>query len=167
MTKRTALYCVVLVYALILVFPFSQVTVAERAKKLARHTVVAASGTAAPAGGNFMSFFRAAANMRNQIAFDASLGGPSTTGVFVADRRRTSTIALGGNPDPSAANFAIVNSPFITSRGDVVFNANFGDTFSHDGRSIAPLVRNGDPAPGGGTLGRLTVPATAVPRAVA
>ena len=141
-----------LVYALVLASPLAQVSVAGAAKELATHTVVAASGGAAPAGGSYMSFFRVALNMRNQIAFDASLGGPSTTGVFVADLGTTSTIALGGNPDPAAANFAVVTSPFITSRGDVVFNANFGDTLRYEGGAIIPLVRNGDPASGGGTV---------------
>src|SRR5262245_50380306 len=114
MTRRAAWSCGVVVYSLMLMFPLARVSVARGAKKLATHTVVAAAGGAAPAGGSYMTFFRVALNMRNQIAFDASLGGPSTTGVFVADRRTTSTIALGGNPDPAAANFAQVGSPFIT-----------------------------------------------------
>ena len=152
MTKRAALSCLVLVYSLILVFPLAQVSVAQGANELVTHTVVAASGDAAPAGGTYMTFFRVALNMRSQIAFDVSLGGPSTSGVFVADRGTTSAIALGGNPDPAAANFAAVSSPFITPQGDVIFDANFGDTFRDDGRVTAPLARNGDPAPGGGML---------------
>ena len=106
MTKRAALSCLVLVYSLILVFPLAQVSVAQSANELVTHTVVAASGDAAPAGGSYMTFFRVALNMRSQIAFDVSLGGPSTTGVFVADRGTTSAVALGGNPDPAAANGA-------------------------------------------------------------
>jgi hypothetical protein len=63
MTRRAALYCVVLVYSLILVGPLAHVSVAEGEKKLATHTVVAASGGAAPAGGSYMTFFRVALNM--------------------------------------------------------------------------------------------------------
>jgi hypothetical protein len=91
-------------------------------------------------------------NRRSEIAFDATLGGPSTTGVFFADGGRISTIALGGNPDPAVATFVSVGNSFITANRDVVFDANDTDTFRHGGRAIVPLVRNGDPAPGGGRL---------------
>ena len=149
---RTVLNSVVLVCALILMLPVAQMALAAGAKAGVSHTVVAASGTAAPAGGNYGIFTHVTMNARSQIAFDASLGGPSTSGVFVGDGRRTSTIALGGDPDPAAANFAFVGNPFFTADGDVVFDANFTDTFRHDRRVTIPLVRNGDAAPGGGTV---------------
>ena len=72
--------------------------------------------------------------------------------MFVGAGKRTSTIALGGDPDPATANFAFVNNSFFTADGGVVFDANFTDTFRHDRRVTIPLVRNGDPAPGGGTV---------------
>ena len=149
---RTVLNSVVLVCALILMLPVAQMALAAGAKAGVSHTVVAASGTAAPAGGNYGIFTHVTVDARSQIAFDASLAGPSTSGVFVGDGRRTSTIALGGDPDPTAANFAFVGNPFFTADGDVVFDANFTDTFRHDRRVTIPLVRNGDAAPGGGTV---------------
>ena len=149
---RTVLNSIVLVCALILMLPVAQMALAAGAKAGVSHTVVAASGTAAPAGGNYAILTHVTVNARSQIAFDASLGGPSTSGVFVGDGRRTSTIALGGDPDPAAANFAFVGNPFFTADGDVVFDANFTDTFRHDRRVTIPLVRNGDAAPGGGTV---------------
>jgi hypothetical protein len=118
------------------------------------HTFVAASGSAAPAGGTYLRFFVARLNARNQVAFDAILGGPSgpsASGVFVGDGRRTSTIALP-TLDPTAENFGFVNNPFITSHGRVVFDLNQSDTFRSERGTAIPLVRNGDPAPGGGTL---------------
>ena len=134
-------------------FPLAQVSVAKEAKKLATHTIVAASGGAAPAGGNYLSFFNARLNARHEVAFDAFVSGPPlTTGVFVGDGRTTSTIALGANPDPAAPSFGFVFNPFITPNGDVVFDANVSDIFMSDGKTIVPLVRNGDQAPGGGTL---------------
>jgi hypothetical protein len=149
---RTVSDSVVLACALILTLPASQMASAGAgAKKEVSHTVVAASGTAAPSGGTYVSLTRVTMNQRSEIAFDASLGGPSSAGVFVADGRRTSTIALGGNPDPAAANFPFVSNSFITHNGDVVFDVN-SDVFRRDGRVIVPLVRVGDPAPGGGTL---------------
>ena len=146
--KRAVTQSAVLLSALVLTPSFP----AAAAKTPVSHTVVAATGTAAPAGGLYIAFSLVALNARSQVAFDATLGGPSTTGVFVGDGWRTSTIALGGDPDPTAANFKFGNTPVITVRGDVVFDANFGDTFRFDGKVTAPLVRNGDPAPGGGTL---------------
>jgi hypothetical protein len=117
-----------------------------------RHTIIAASGDAAPAGGNYARFLNTLAlNARGQVAFDARLGGPNATGVFVSDGTKTSAIALGGNPDPTAGNFNFVSTPFITTRGDVIFNADAG-IFRSDGRHTVALVQSGDAAPGGGTL---------------
>jgi hypothetical protein len=52
-----------------------------------------------------------------------------------------------------------VTNPFITPNGDVLFDANGTDTYRSDSKAIVPIVRDGDPAPGGGTLspfGRVT-----------
>ena len=148
---RTVAHAVLLVSALA-ALPFTQTPLAAGAKKMVRHTVLATSGGAAPTGGNYVTFTRVALNARGRIAFDASLGGPSTSGVFLTDGRTTSAIALGGNPDPAAANFTFVNNAFITTRGDVVFDADFSDTLRADAGNVVPLVRNGDLAPDGGTL---------------
>lgn len=115
-----------------------------------RHTIVAASGQAAPVGGNYADFLNTiAVNARGQVAFDARLGLPSTSGVFVSNGTTTSTIALGGNPDPSAGNFIFVSAPWITTSGDVIFNGTSGIFRSNDTTNV-PLVQDGDPAPGGG-----------------
>jgi len=115
------------------------------------HTIIAASGTAAPAGGNFFGFINIASNTRGDVAFDALLGGPSTSGVFVRQHSTTSAIALGGDPDPSAGNFGFVGAPSISSNGDVIFDTDDAILRS-DGRSVVPLMQNGDAAPGGGSL---------------
>src|SRR5262249_26302179 len=104
-----------------------------------RHTLIAATGDAAPGGGNYLSFSNVSLNARHEVAFDANVG--DTTGVFVSDGKTTSNIALG-----SASN------PFITPTGDVVFDVNNSDVYKNNGKSIVPLARTGDPAPGGGTL---------------
>jgi len=119
-----------------------------------RHTIIAASGEAAPAGGNYAGFLNTlAVNARGQVTFDTRLGGPSTTGVFVSDGTTVSTIALGGNPDPTAGNFNFVSTPFLTTNGDVIFDTDTG-IFRSDGRRTVALVQNGDAAPGGGSLTR-------------
>ena len=131
----------------------SQVLSVTGVRSQVTHTVIAASGDAAPAGGNYFGFLNTLAlNARGQVAFDARLGGPSTTGVFVNDQVSTSAIALGGNPDPTAGNFNFVSTPFITTNGDVIFNADTGSIFRYDGKRTVALVQDGDAAPGGGTL---------------
>jgi len=122
------------------------------AKNDVRHTIVAASGTAAPIGGNYFLFFNARLNSRPEVTFDAILSGPSSTGVFVGDGRTTRTIALGGNPDPTAGNFGFVINPFITPDGNVVFDANSSSIFMSNNRAIVPLVQDGDQAAIGGTV---------------
>ena len=84
--------------------------------------------------------------------FDASVGPPFTTGVFVSNGKTISMIALGANPDPAAPSFGTVSDAFITSNSEVVFDVNNIDSFRSDGKTIIPLVREGDSAPGGGIL---------------
>jgi len=140
------------IYCALLALTLSQVLSLTGVRSQVRHTVIAASGDAAPAGGNYTEFLNTLAlNARGQVAFDARLSGPSKTGVFVSDYISTSTIALGGNPDPTAGNFNFVSTPFITTRGDVIFNTDTG-IFRGDGTRTVALVQNGQPAPGGGTL---------------
>jgi hypothetical protein len=130
----------------------SQVLSLTGVRSQVRHTVVAASGDSAPAGGNYKEFLNTLAlNARGQVAFDARLAGPSTSGVFVSDQISTSAIALGGNPEPTAGNFNFVSTPFITTDGNVIFNTDTG-IFRDDGKRAVALVQNGDAAPGGGTL---------------
>src|SRR5262245_15052422 len=104
MTKDTVLFPLVLLSSLVPMLPVATASLAAGAKKPVRHTVLASSGSAAPAGGNYVTLSRVALNTRSQVAFEATLGGPSTTGVFLTDGRTPATIALGGNPDPAAAN---------------------------------------------------------------
>src|SRR6266545_315968 len=125
--KRAILYTVVLLLPALMALPSAQMSSAGGAKVKVSHTVVAATGAAAPAGGNYstFSFFNATLNARHAVAFDAFVIGPHpTTGVFVGDGKTTSTIALGANPDPAAPSFGFVFNPFITPNGDVVFDDN-------------------------------------------
>ena len=153
--KRVYLYTVVLLLSALITLPVAQVSSAAASQVEIRHTIIAASGGAAPNGGTYTPFFfNATVNASHEVAFDDFLSGASaTSGVFVGDGATTSTIALGGNPDPKS--FATVFNPFITANGDVVFDVNDTDTFKSNGKAIVPLVRDGDPAPGGGTLSPL------------
>lgn len=145
--KRSILYPLVLSAAL-MALPLAQILSAAGAQIAVRHTIIAASGEASPAGGIYLpfGFLNTTLNARHDVAFDALLLGPTVrTGVFVGDGKTTSVIALGANP-------GTVSDPFITSNGVVVFDVNGTDIFSSDGKTIVPLVRDGDPAPGGGTV---------------
>src|ERR1044072_2360391 len=137
-----------------------QITSAANGNVKVRHTVIAASGDAAPAGGNYLlsSFSNVSLNSRHDVAFDASVG--VTTGVFVGDGTTTSTTALGENPDQTKPSFGFVSNPFITTNGNVVFNVNNANIYRTDGKSIVPLVQIGDAAPGGGTVIDVTERAT-------
>jgi hypothetical protein len=155
--KRAVSRSAVLVPAL-MALPFVPMTSAVGAQARVRHTVIATSGDAAPAGGNYSPFlFNPTLSARSDVAFGALLFGPSSTGVFVGDGTTTFTIALGGNPDPAAGNFGSVSNPFITRNGNVVFDVDDTDTFRSNGTTIVPLVRTGDQAPGGGTLTPLSL----------
>ena len=153
--KTVYVYTVVLLLSALMIMPVAQVSSAAATQVEVRHTIIAASGDAAPNGGTYTpAFFNATVNAQHQVAFDTFLSGSlDTSGVFVGDGKTTSTIALAGNPDPTA--FTTVFNPFITPNGDVVFDVNDTDTFKSDGKTIVPLVRDGDPAPGGGTLSPL------------
>lgn len=152
--KRAIWYTVVLLPALV-VPSFTQTSSSDPTTSKVRHTIIAASGDPAPTGGNYTTFsvVSATLNARHAAAFDALVSGPpSTLGVFVREGDTTSTIALGVNPDPTAPSFGAVSNPFITPDGEVVFDVNFSDVFRSDGKTIVPLVRVGDPVPGGGTV---------------
>ncbi len=157
--KRALIYFVVLAAVASIALPFAPISSA--ANVTVRHTVIAATGEASPIGGNYLpfSFNNVRLNARHDVVFDAVVGAPSfTTAVFVSDGKTISTVALGLNPDPAAPSFGSVTNPSITPNGDVSFDAN-ADTFKSDGKTIAPIVRDGDQAPGGGTLspiGRVT-----------
>jgi hypothetical protein len=140
--KRTFLYPVVLAVAASMALPFAQLSSAAAGETNVRHTIIAASGDAAPGGGNYLSLRNATVNAQHQVAFDAVVSGPTFgSGVFVGDGTTTSTVMLGA-----------ASRPFITPNGEVVFTVSDIDSFSSDGKTIVPLVRDGDPVPGGGTL---------------
>src|SRR6185295_5067174 len=111
--KKAFLYLVILTVTAAIAQPFLQISSAADGNVKVRHTTIAATGDAAPAGGNYgpFSFANVRLNTRHDVAFDASVG--VTTGIFVGDGKTTSTITL--------AESGSVSNPYITPNGDVVF----------------------------------------------
>src|SRR5215208_446553 len=106
--------CVCAVIALTL----AQFISTNGARAQVRNTIVAATGDTAPAGGNYTDFLNnPVLNARGQVVFDVFLSGPAATGVFLNDGLTTSTIALGGNPDPAAGNFGEALAPALAANG--------------------------------------------------
>lgn len=140
--KRNILYAIVFALAVSMALPFARKSSAAGESTNVRHTIIAATGDAAPGGGTYLSLRNATLNAQHEVAFDASVSGPPfSPGVFLGDGRTTATVTLGQ-----------VSNPFITSNGEVVYDVNNIDTFRSDGKTIVPLVRDGDPVQGGGTL---------------
>ena len=115
--KRPILYLSIFLPALA-VLPHIQVLSAADTRSEVRHTIIAESGAATPAGGHYspFSFLNARLNAQHAVAFDAFVIGPQfTSGVFVGDGTTTSTIALGASPDPATPSFGSVLNPFISA----------------------------------------------------
>jgi hypothetical protein len=150
--KRATCYPVVFLSALV-VLSSTQMLSAGGTRNRVRHRIIAATGEAAPAGGVYGPLFiNATLNARHEVAFDAIVTGPPPTiGIFVGNGKKTSTVALGTNPDPTEPSFGIATNPFITNEGDVVFDGSTG-VFRSNGKKIVPLVQLGDGAPVGGMV---------------
>lgn len=139
-------FCAVIVLILV------QFLSATNAHAQVRHSILAATGEAAPTGGNYVNFIaNRAFNVRGQVAFDAFVSGAGGSGIFVSHDKITSTVALASDPNPAGGSFDFVFGPSLTTNGDVIFNTS-GGIFRNDGSRIVPIVQNGDPAPGGGSL---------------
>ena len=74
--KRVFLYLVVLMLTASIAQPLLKISSAADGKLKVRHTVIALTGDAAPAGGNYLSssFSNVRLNARHEVAFDASVG---------------------------------------------------------------------------------------------
>ncbi len=114
---------------------------------------IAADGDPAPGGGTF--FFSGAdpltINASGQVAFVAF-----PRGLYLSSGGTLARLARQGDPAPGGGTFVNFNSPSINSGGRVAFRANLSGggagIFLASGGTITRIVRNGDPAPGGGSF---------------
>jgi hypothetical protein len=118
---------------------------------------VALQGTAAPAGGNYSSFyFEPALNGAGQVAFRADLtGGTSTSGLFIGVPGAVEAITLQGAAAPGGGDFStFVGSPILNRFGQFAFVATLagaGVTTANDRGlyagsvgALVKVVREGD-----------------------
>ena len=97
-------WCSLVLLSAIVVLPPAQVS--PDADAQVRHTVIAASGNAAPTGGTYLpfSFINARLNTRHEVAFDAVVSGPPlTTSVFAG-----ASLAAVGDRHSEAARIPAV-----------------------------------------------------------
>lgn len=123
-----------------------------------RHTVIASSGNAAPAGGDYLFFNQVAFAAKDEVAFAAFLRGLSNSGVFLGDGATTSVVALGGNPDPAAGNLGFFVSNFFVADHEIIVTAapfdpaKITSVFGVRKGNASLIVEDGQVAPDGGSL---------------
>ncbi len=128
--------------------------------------VVALSGTAAPAGGNYASFSAPVLNGLGQVAFEANLGnGSSSSGIFAGAAGSIQSVALQGAAAPAGGNYNGINAPALNDSGQVAFSTGLTGGSSTEGifvgapGSVQAAVLQGTPAPSGGNYGTTAPPA--------
>ena len=138
-------------FALCIALPFTLMAANAdwmSAQTQVNHVVIARTGDAAPAGGNYAHLNTVTLNRRGNAAFDSTLRGTDSSGVFTFDGTTSTAVALGGNSGP----FDFVSVPIIDEFNRVLFSDDVAGLLRSEHSTIVPLVLNGDAAPGGGTL---------------
>jgi hypothetical protein len=116
-------------------------------------------GDSAPGGGEFTEVTNPSLNDSGQVAFLGSVSSPGRSGVFVASADGVRTIVSVGDPAPGGGNFSNFSFPHLNVAGQVAFASSplpaseVSGVFlfsPHEG--IRSVMRDGDPAPGGGTF---------------
>jgi len=115
---------------------------------------IARTGDPAPGGGLFEFFFGSSINDGGQVAFVAGL--TNGHGVFVASKGSVSEIIRSGDPVPGGGVFfGSSDWPSTNDAGQVAFRGSAssgGGIFLYSEGGFTLPVRQGDPAPGGGTF---------------
>jgi hypothetical protein len=118
-------------------------------------TVVAFSGTAAPAGGNYSSFGPPMLNASGQVEFVATTS-VSGNGIFAGTPGSLATAALIGTAAPAGGNYTnFVGTPVLNASGQVAFVAATsgsgpGIFVGTPGSLLTTVALDGTPAPAGG-----------------
>jgi len=119
-----------------------------------------ASGDPAPGGGQFFSFSLVSLNASGQAAFIASTF--DRQGLFLLSDGSIAPVALEGQPAPGGDAFRYVYAAALNGAGQIAFTAGLNPTglglFLYTDGSIVRIVRDGDPAPAGGTFDQLPAP---------
>ena len=123
-----------------------------------RTAPLALSGSRAPGGGK-LGAFGGLATSGPRLLFSANLlASATTTRLFLAQRGRLRKVAESDEAAPGGGLVGDLLSFALATRTPVFLASQMpGDStpralFSASGRSLVPLVRVGDPAPGGGAI---------------
>lgn len=131
------------------------------------HQVIAASGTAAPGGGTYLSFQNSpTANASGQVVYRASLPGAGASGLFLYDGSTNVPLVRTGGaaPIPPGGSYASLSaflSPQqLNASGQFAYAAGISGgsssigVFLRDGATTTPVALQGTPAPTppGGTI---------------
>ena len=131
---------------------------------------VVATGEATPIGGTFKFgfFYIVDFNDASTVLFISDIeNGNSERGIFTAKDGTITKIVAQGDPSPDGKEFTYLDFPAtINNLGDVVFEAAVGEglvweysgIFLYSNGAISLIVRNGNPAPDGGTFGSFSYP---------
>jgi hypothetical protein len=120
--------------------------------------VVAAPGDTLQDGRLITSVGVASMNARGQVAFDADFGS-SAAALLLYSEGTIATIVQRGEPIPGGGTFLHFGSAAINGQGDIAFTARSNDGVDgveylmlYAEGKVMPLLREGDPAPGGGSF---------------
>src|SRR5262249_13970195 len=130
-----------------------------------RTTKIVAQGDAAPAGGTFAGFGPPVIDHRRRVAFAAVVEGRAVPGgVFRAEGSSVRMLAGAGTETPIGGIFAKFSERVaLNDAGAVAFTAMLKNAeadqgvFLVDDRGVRNVVALGEPAPGAGTFGDLSL----------
>ena len=121
---------------------------------------IARTGDPAPGGRTFQALQAPQLNDQGLGIFWSNLMDSPRTGFFMFSDASIQPIVQVGDPGPLGPPFISLSDAALSSTGRVAFTGAaegiVGGMFLHSPEGIRLLVRGGDPAPGGGTLGFLS-----------
>src|SRR5690349_21659667 len=130
-----------------------------------RPSKLVAQGDPAPAGGTFAGFGPPVINNRRRVAFAAVVEGRAVPGgVFVADGSTVRMLTGAGTDTPLGGIFARFSERVaLNDAGTVAFAAMLKNAESEQGvfvvddQGVRKVAALGEPAPGGGTFGHVSL----------
>ena len=116
-------------------------------------SILAALGDHAPGGGSFLTISGQSMNSNGQIAFTAVVVSPTLFGGLYLSSAGKLSLLVPDFATATSGDFVFPDSPALNNAGTIAFvDLLSGGLFQVSGGAVSPLVRVGDPAPGGDTF---------------